>query len=127
MDEATELARSLRARVGPADIGLADATLAFVLGMGFVATWAPDTSEQGLQTSEELLEICARIGDLEREVQTRSWRVSILCELDDLPAAGREAKVYAELAARLRQPRVQFYVPLHAGMTAILEGRYADV
>jgi tetratricopeptide (TPR) repeat protein len=125
--EATELARSLRARVGPADIGLADATLAFVLGLGFVATWAPDTTEQGLETSEELLEICARIGDLERELNTRSWRISLLCELDDLPAARREAKAYAELAARLRQPRVQFYVPLQAGMTAILEGRYAEV
>jgi hypothetical protein len=76
--------------------------------------------------AEELLEICARTGDQERELNTRSWLVSLLCELDDLPGARRHSDAYAELAERLRQPRMQMYVPLHEGMTAILEGRWAD-
>jgi len=124
--EATELARGLRARVRDADVREADETLAFVLGQGFVASWGPDTTERGVALAEELLDICRRTGDQERELNTRSWLVSLLCELDDLPAARRHADAYAELAARLRQPRTQFYVPLHEGMTAILEGRWAD-
>ena len=42
------------------------------------------------------------------------------------PAPRRHSDAYAELAERLRQPRMQMYVPLHEGMTAILEGRWAD-
>jgi len=124
--EATELARGLRARVRPPDVRAADETLAFVLGQGFLASWAPETTEHGVEIARELLDICRRTGDQERELNTRSWLVSLLCELDDLPAARRQADAYAELAARLRQPRVQFYVPMHQGMTASLEGRWAD-
>ena len=124
--DATEIVRDLRARVGPEDERAADETLAFVLGQTFLATWGPDTTESGVALAEELLEICARTGDQERELNTRSWLVSLLCELDDLPGARRHSDAYAELAERLRQPRMQMYVPLHEGMTAILEGRWAD-
>jgi hypothetical protein len=126
VQEATALARDLRARVRPADERAADETLAYVLGQSFLASWAPDTAEAGVRLAQELLEICERTGDEERELNTRSWLVSLLCELDDLPGARRQADAYAELAARLRQPRMQFYVPLHEGMTAILEGRWQD-
>jgi hypothetical protein len=126
VQEATALARDLRARVRPSDERAADETLAYVLGQSFLASWAPDTAQSGVELAQELLEICERTGDEERELNTRSWLVSLLCELDDLPAARRHADAYAELAARLRQPRVQFYVPLHEGMTAILEGRWED-
>jgi hypothetical protein len=126
VQEATALARDLRARVRPADERAADATLAYVLGQSFLASWGPDTAEAGVGLAQELLEICERTGDEERELNTRSWLVSLLCELDDLPGARRQADAYAELAARLRQPRLQFYVPLHEGMTAILEGRWQD-
>ena len=124
--DATEIVRDLRARVGPEDERAADETLAFVLGQRFLATWGPDTTEAGVELAEELLEICARTGDQERELNTRSWLVSLLCELDDLPGARRHSDAYAELAERLRQPRMQMYVPLHEGMTAILEGRWED-
>ena len=97
-----------------------------MLGQRFLATWGPDTTESGVELAEELLEICARTGDQERELNTRSWLVSLLCELDDLPGARRHSDAYAELAERLRQPRMQMYVPLHEGMTAILEGRWED-
>ena len=126
VQEATEIVRDLRARVRPSDERAADETLAFVLGQRFLASWGPDTTEAGVELAEELLEICARTGDQERELNTRSWLVSLLCELDDLPGARRQADIHAELAARLRQPRIQMYVPLHEGMTAILEGRWAD-
>ena len=126
VEEATTLARGLRARVRGADVQAADETLAYVLGQGFVATWSPDTSEGGVATAEELLAICERTGDLERELNTRSRLVSLLSELDDLPSARRHADAFAELAARLRQPRMLFYVPLHEGMSAILEGRWED-
>ncbi len=126
VEEATVIVRELRARVGPADERAADETLAFVLGQSFLATWGPDTAESGIELAEELLEICARTGDQERELNTRSWLVSLLCELDDLPGARRHSDTYAELAARVRQPRVQMYVPLQQGMIAILEGRWED-
>jgi hypothetical protein len=126
VDEATALARELRARVRPQDVRAADETLAYVLGQRFLALWGPDTTEAGVVLAEELLEICERTGDRERELNTRSWLVSLLCELDDLPGARRQADAYAELAARLRQPRSEMYVPLHDGMVAILEGRWAD-
>jgi hypothetical protein len=126
VEEATALARGLRARVRGADVQAADETLAYVLGQGFVATWSPETSDAGLALAEEMLEICERTGDLERELNTRSWLVTLLSDLDDLPSARRHADAFAELAARLRQPRLLFYVPLHEGMTAILEGRWED-
>jgi hypothetical protein len=126
VEAATGIARELRARVGPADERAADETLAFVLGQGFLATWGPDTAESGVELAEELLDICARTGDQERELNTRSWLISLLCELDDLSGARRHSDTYAELAARMRQPRVQMYVPLQQGMIAILEGRWED-
>ncbi len=66
---------------------------AFVLGQRFLAAWGPDTAESGVELAEELLEICARTGDQERELNTRSWLVSLLCELDDLPGARSQADI----------------------------------
>jgi tetratricopeptide (TPR) repeat protein len=124
--EATDLARGLHARVRGDEVRRAEETLAFVLAQCWAATWSPETSEQGVALSGELLELCERTGDHERELNTRSWLASVLAELDDLPAARRQADAYAELATRLRQPRMLFYVPLHEGMRAVLEGRWAD-
>src|SRR6185295_10480105 len=68
VQEATDIVRDLRARVRPADERAADETLAFVLGQRFLASWGPDTAGSGVELAEELLEICARTGDQEREL-----------------------------------------------------------
>ena len=124
VDEAVALARDVSARP-EADRLTADRTLAFALAQGFVAVWGPDTLEQGLPASREAVEICERTSDPELALQIRSWRASLLLELDDPIRADEEIETYGRLARRLGQPRTLLYDPLHRSMRAHLRGDFA--
>ena len=130
VDEALEFARMIYsseiAHSSPAQRMLADRTLAFVLGQGFLAVWGPDTVERGLPISVEALELCERTNDAELAMQVRLWRISLLLELDDPVRADAEIEAYGETARRLGQPRTLVYDPLHRAMRAQLRGELAE-
>jgi tetratricopeptide (TPR) repeat protein len=118
-------ARALAARPD-VDRVLRERTLAVVLTQAFLAGWGPDTVEAGLATSDEILALTRRTGLFEVELNVRSWRISLLFELGQAAAAEREIDHYGALAARLRQPRVEFFDPLHRAMAAAFRGNFAD-
>jgi tetratricopeptide (TPR) repeat protein len=126
VDEALLLARAIFssevAQSSPAQRALADRTLAFALGQGFLAVWGPDTVERGLPISVEALELCERTNDPELAMQVRMWRISLLLELDDPVRADAEIEAYAATAGRLGQPRALVYDPLHRSMRAQMRG-----
>jgi tetratricopeptide (TPR) repeat protein len=128
VDEALELAREIFssevAQRSPAQRALADRTLAFALGQGFLAVWGPDTVERGLPISVEALELCERTGDAELGMQVRLWRISLLLELDDPMRADAEIEAYGATARRLGQPRTLVYDPLHRAMRALMRGEF---
>jgi tetratricopeptide (TPR) repeat protein len=129
VDEALELARAIFssevAQRSPAQRALADRTLAFALGQGFLAVWGPDTVERGLPISVEALELCERTSDAELAMQVRLWRISLLLELDDPLRADAEIEAYGATARRLGQPRTLVYDPLHRAMRALMRGEFA--
>ncbi|HEV7807073.1 MAG TPA: AAA family ATPase [Solirubrobacteraceae bacterium] len=129
VDEALELARAIFssevAQGSPAQRVLADRTLAFALGQGFLAVWGPDTVERGLPISVEALELCERTSDAELAMQVRLWRISLLLELDDPMRADAEIEAYGATASRLGQPRTLVYDPLHRAMRALMRGEFA--
>ena len=130
VDEALDFARTIYssevAQSSPAQRALADRTLAFALGQGFLAVWGPDTVERGLPISVEALELCERTNDAELAMQVRLWRISLLLELDDPVRADAEIEAYGATARRLGQPRTLVYDPLHRSMRAQLRGELAE-
>jgi len=126
VDEALAIARRIfaseLAQSSPAQRALADRTLAFALGQGFLAVWGPDTLERGLPISVEALELCERTGDTELAMQVRMWRISLLLELDDPLRADAEIETYSATARRLGQPCLLVYDPLHRATRAQMRG-----
>ena len=120
VDEALALARELQERPG-ADRA-ARRTLAWALGRGSVATWGPDTLEQGLERSAEALALCEGTEDAELAMEMHAYRMSLLLEAGDIAGADREIEGHATLARRLGQPRTQLFVPLHRALRAHLRG-----
>jgi len=128
VDGALTIARAIftaePAQASAAQRALADRTLAFALGQGFLAVWGPDTLERGLPISVEALELCERTGDAELAMQVRLWRISLLLELDDPLRADAEIEAYGATARRLGQPRLLVYDPLHRAMRAQMRGEF---
>ncbi|MEA2219044.1 MAG: eukaryotic-like serine/threonine-protein kinase [Solirubrobacteraceae bacterium] len=126
VDDALALARAIfsgeAAQSSQAQRALADRTLAFALGQGFLAVWGPDTVERGLPISVEALELCERTNDAELAMQVRLWRISLLLELDDPGRADAEIEAYDATARRLGQPRTLVYDPLHRALRAHMRG-----
>ena len=119
-DEAEALAR---AGAGGAD---GERTLSFVLAKLLIARWGPDSADRDLPLSEEVLELCRRVPDSEIELQARNWRITTLLERGELAAVDEEMARVERMAADLRQPRAVAWLPLHAGIRAVAEGRFEE-
>jgi hypothetical protein len=109
-----------RARSGDAT-ALLDA-----LNARHAALWSAAYLDERLQTAEEMVALAREVGDAERELQGRNWRVTDLLERGDLAAAGEEIAAHAALAERLRLPAYGWWAPMWRATLAILEGRFAD-
>jgi hypothetical protein len=73
-----------------------------------------------------MLALAREVGDAERELQARNWRVTDLLERGDLAAARAEIDAHEALAERLRLPAYGWWAPMWRSTLAILEGRFAD-
>ncbi|MBJ7328450.1 MAG: AAA family ATPase [Solirubrobacteraceae bacterium] len=115
-EEATAMAR----RVGD------NATLAAVLADATLATWGPDSTEEAIAASREVQKLAESVGDDERALHARSWRVSPLLELGDMPAVERQVATFAAIAHESRQPLSLWYAPLLQAIRALMRGELAQ-
>ena len=114
-DEAVALARA------------GDATaLLDALNARHAALWSAAYLDERLATADEMIALARELGDAERELQGRNWRVLDLLERGDLAAARDEIERHEALAERLRLPAYQWWGPMWRSSLAILEGRLAD-
>ena len=115
-EEAVKLARELGDR----------ATLAFVLSNVQLGLWGPDTVEQCLAWTEELLGLTQELGDAELAMVARHRQIDFLLELDDLAGADIALEALVRVAAESPDPRAQAYVLLHRARRELLEGRFGE-
>src|SRR5205823_12945955 len=114
VDEAIAIAR----RLGE------DETLAYVLSNAQLATWGPDTREQALAWSDEVLELAERVGDAALVLTTHSRQVDFLLELDDLSGADVEIETLGRKVEEHPEPRAQAHLALQRARRAAIEGRF---
>lgn len=115
-EEATAMARRLED----------DATLAAVLADSNLATWGPDSTDEMIAASREVQRLAESVGDGERALHARSWRVTPLLEKADMPGVERQIATFTTLANEYRQPLSLWYAPLLQGIRALLRGEIAD-
>ncbi len=116
VDEAVELARRQ-----PHPAALLDA-----LNARHAALWSPEYLDERERTADELVELAAELGDPERELQGRNWRVLDRFERGDVAGMRVEIEAHERLADRLRLPAYTWWAPMWRATLAILEGRFAE-
>lgn len=114
--EASEMAR----RLGD------DATLAAVLADAHLASWGPDSTQECIAASREVQRLAESVGDTERALHARSWRVTPLLELADIPGVERQIATFSALAHDARQPLSLWYAPLLQGIRALMRGEFDE-
>ncbi len=104
-----------------------DATsLLDALNARHAALWSAAYLDERLTTAGEMIALAREVGDAERELQGRNWRVTDLLERGDLAEARREIAAHEALAERLKLPAYRWWGPMWRSSLAILEGRFAD-
>lgn len=114
-DEALELARS-SGQPG---------TIANVLTVRHNAIRVPSTLVQRLADTAEAMELSAGDGDLLAQFWATEHRVRSASEVPDLAEVDRCLAVCAELADRLAQPGLRYYLAMHACWRRLLAGDLA--
>ncbi len=118
---------SLRERLSDEALSAArrtgDRALLEALGARHVALWSPDHTEERLAIADELVAAARAAGDRQAELQGVNWRVVDLFELGDPDALRAAIAQHERLAAVLRLPAYDWYVPLWRATLALLAGR----
>ena len=96
------------------------------LGARHVALWSPDHTEERLAIADELVAAAQASGDREAELQGVNWRVADLFELGELDGVRPAIADHARLAAALRLPAYDWYVPMWRATLAVLADRLDD-
>jgi eukaryotic-like serine/threonine-protein kinase len=114
--EAVEMAR----RIGQ------PAGLAYALDARFAAIWEPDSLDERLSISAELVRVAEEAGELERALQGHHYRFVSLMERGDVAEADRELDAQDRLARELRQPAQLWYGAVSRAMRALFDGRFEE-
>ncbi len=93
------------------------------LGARHVALWTPDRTEERLAIADELVAAAQASGDREAELQGVNWRVADLFELGELELLSAAIAQHERLAAELRLPGYDWYVPMWRAALALLAMR----
>lgn len=91
-----------------------------------VALWTAAHLDERLAIAEEMIALARRVGDRERELQGRNWRVLNLAERGDIAAMKQEIERHEELADELALAGYQWWGPMWRATIALLEGRIDD-
>jgi hypothetical protein len=116
VDEAIAMARS----VGD------PATLAYVLNNAQLATWSPDTREEALAWSREVIELAERTGDIELVRGTHNRQVDFLLEIDDLAGADLQIEALDRIVSDRPEPRARAQLAAQRARRAMIEGHFED-
>jgi tetratricopeptide (TPR) repeat protein len=119
-DSLTEQAVEIARRAGD------PALLAYALDARHMAIWEPDSLNERLAISAEMMQLSDAAGDLERLFQSRAYRMWSLLELGDPQAITAELNEMRLLADQLRQPAQLWMVAVVTTVCALLEGRFEE-
>jgi class 3 adenylate cyclase len=115
--EALEMARRLG---DPSSLALA------LIRRQFTGAAEPQEAVRRLAESNELHDLAKRLDDPELELRAHLYRLRNRLELGDTPAVDADLAAFERLAGLLRQPTMQWNVPLLRGMRALIDGRFDD-
>jgi hypothetical protein len=101
-------------------------TLGEALDCRHYAILGPDTLEERLELSEELLRLAGGRRDARLELRGRLWRIQDLLEAGAVPAVDVEIEEQARLARALRQPGHLWVAAYLRAMRVLLEGRLEE-
>ena len=102
------------------------ATLAWALTGYIAANHSPEFTREQVELATEQVEAAMAAGDLERAVEGHEHRATGRIELTDMAGAKADYAAMEELAGELRQPTQHWFVAVHKGLLALLEGRLAE-
>jgi class 3 adenylate cyclase len=100
------------------------ATLAYVLSARNHCLWGAESAAERLSDVDEILRLSEQIGDRERVLEARTFRVSALLEVGDITALDREIAEHAALADAMRQPFHRWHAKLFRAMRALVDGQF---
>lgn len=100
--------------------------LAYALSSYCDAIPGPEHTAQRLVLAEEMISLGEAAQDPESELLGRRFRVVALLESGDIIGVDTEIEAFAQTAARLRWPLVEWYPVMWRGMRALIEGRLDD-
>jgi tetratricopeptide (TPR) repeat protein len=103
-----------------------DGLLAEVLSGRLYVLWAPDTAEERLATSAQIIDLGVKTGDVRRELDGRMWRFIALLEFGRMAEAEVELGRYERLAERSGQPEFLFFARSRRSTLAALRGRFEE-
>jgi eukaryotic-like serine/threonine-protein kinase len=86
---------------------------------------APDTTEERLAISTEILGLIQEIGASEAVLRAHYLRIEDLVELGQMEAVDREIEVYHQRMRELHQEHLEIY-DLMLAMRALMEGRFEE-
>lgn len=97
------------------------AVLVYALNARHFAILAPDTLEERMAISLELVELAAARGDRELLLQSLPWRVADLLTVGQIQAADEAIAQASALAAALRQPLYLWYAHVFRALRALMQ------
>jgi tetratricopeptide (TPR) repeat protein len=103
-----------------------DLLLAEVLSARLFVLWAPDTAQERLETSSEIIDLAVRSGDVRRELDGRMWRLGALLEFGRVAEAEAELNRYEYIAERLGQPEFLFFARSRRCTLSTMRGRFDE-
>lgn len=121
---ALEAARRLEAATLQAEEGRA--AVVYALNARHFAILAPDTLEERMAISLELVELAAARGDRELLLQSLPWRVADLLTVGHLQAADAAIAQACALATELRQPLYRWYAQVFRALRSLMLGDWAE-
>ncbi len=106
--------------------GSDERTRGFVLMHATIGLTGPDTLERRVTNTAELQGLAQRTGELEWLTFAVLHRIPAALEVGDGPGVVADVDVLDRLAGRIHQPRVNWLVPCHRALLAMIEGRWDD-
>jgi hypothetical protein len=103
-----------------------EALLAEVLSARLYVLWAPDTAQERLATSPQIIQLAERTGEVRRELDGRMWRLIALLEFGRVAEAEAELGRYERIAERLGQPEFLFFARSRRSALAALRGQFEE-